>query len=165
MKGGAPLSAYPAAGAVVDLRLVRDGVEAALGAADEMLEYVRGAGLPALVRLLSALRISVLAFAGRAAEGERAWRLEELPEAPEGCLDLSGQTWREMEALSCARLGLLIAGVRFDAARSFAAELRAVADGRGLRRTLMRGLALSIVNGGENMYRRGGVKLHQGLRR
>ena len=146
MKGGAPLSAYPAAaGAVIDLRLVRDGVEAALGAADEMLEYVRGAGLPALVRLLSALRVSVLAFAGRAAEGERSWRREELPEAPEGCLDLSGQTWREMEALSCARLGLLIAGGRFDEARSFAAELRAVAGGRGLRRTLMRGLALSMV--------------------
>ena len=145
-KGGAPLSAYPAAaGVVIELRLVRNGVEAALGAADEMLEYVRGAGLPALVRLLSALRVSVLAFAGRAAEAERAWRLEELPEASEGCLDLSGQTWREMEALSCARLGLLIAGGRFDAARSFAAELRAVADGRGLRRTLMRALALSMV--------------------
>ena len=42
VKGGAPLSAYPAAsGAVIDLRLVRDGVEAALGVADEMLEYVR----------------------------------------------------------------------------------------------------------------------------
>ena len=33
-----------------------------------------------------------------------------------------------MEALSCARLGLLIAGGRFDGARRFAAELRAVAD-------------------------------------
>ena len=121
-KGGAPLSAYPAAaGAVIDLRLVRDGAEAALGA-DEMLEYVRGAGLPPLVQHLSALRVSVLAFAGRAAEAERAWRLEELPEAPEGCLDLGGQIWREMEALSCARLGLLIAGGRFDAGRRFAAD-------------------------------------------
>ena len=146
VKGGTPFSAYLAvSGAVIDLRLVKDGVEAALGAADEMLEYVRGAGLPALVRHLSALRVSVFAFAGRAAAAERAWRLEELPEAPEGCLDLSGQSWREMEALSCARLGLLIAGGRFDAARSFAAELCAVADGRGLRRTLMRGLALSMV--------------------
>ena len=87
-----------------------------------MLGYVRGAGLPPLVRHLSALRVSVLAFAGRAAEAERAWRLEELPEAPEGCLDLGGQTWREMEALSCARLGLLIAGGRFDAGRRFAAD-------------------------------------------
>ena len=146
VKGGASLSAYAAAsGAIIDLRLVKDGVEAALGAADEMLEYVRGAGLPVLVRVLSALRVSVLASAGRAAEAERAWRLEELPEALEGCLDLSGQSWREMEALSCARLGLLIAGGRFDAARSFAAQLRVAADGRGLRRTLMRGLALSMV--------------------
>ena len=50
-----------------------------------------------------------------------------------------------MEALSCARLGLLIAGGRFDEGRIFAAELRVVADGRGLRRTLMRGVALSMV--------------------
>ena len=64
----------------------------------------RGAGLPPLVQHLSALRVSVLAFAGRAAEAERAWRLEDLPEAPEGCLDLGGQIWREMEALSCAAL-------------------------------------------------------------
>ena len=146
VKGGTPFSAYLAASvAVIDLRLVKDGVEAALGAVDGMLEYVRGAGLPALVRHLSALRVSVLVSAGRASEAERAWRLEELPEAPEGCLDLSGQSWRDMEALSCARLGLLIAGGWFDAARRFAAELRAVADGRGLRRTLMRGLALSMV--------------------
>ena len=39
----------------------------------------------------------------------------------------------------------MIAGRRFDAGRRFAAELRAVADGRDLRRTLMRGLALSMV--------------------
>ena len=146
VKSGTPLQAYHAAsGAIVDLRLVKDGVEAALGAAGEMLEHVRAAALPALVRHLSALRVSVLASAGRVAEAERAWRLEELPEALEGCLDLNGQTWREMEALSCARLGLLIAGGRFDVARSFAAELRKVADGRGLRRTLMRVLALSMV--------------------
>ena len=146
MNGAAPFSAYLAAsGAVIDLRLVKDGAKAALRAVDKMLENIRGAELPALVRYLSALRVSVLISAGRAAEAERAWRLEELPEAPEGCLDLTGQSWREMEALSCARLGLLIAGGRFDAARSFAAELRAVADGRGLRRTLMRGLALSMV--------------------
>ena len=50
-----------------------------------------------------------------------------------------------MEALSCAHLGLLIAGGRYDAARRFAAELCAVAASRGLRRTLMRGLALSMV--------------------
>ncbi len=145
-KGGTPSAAYLAAsGTVIDLRFVKDGVEAALGVADAILEYVRGAGLPALVRHLSALRVSVLVSAGRVAEAERVWRLEELPEAMEGCLDLTGQSWREMEALSCARLGLLIAGGRFDAARRFAAELRAVADGRGLRRTLMQGLALSIV--------------------
>ena len=146
VKGGTPFSAYLAAGcAVIDLRLVRDGVEAALGAVDEMLEYVRGAGLPALVRYLSALRVSVLVSAGRTAKAERAWRLEELPETPEGCLDLTKQSWREMEALSCARLGLQITGGQFDEARRFAAELCAVAGGRDLRRTLMRGLALSMV--------------------
>ena len=127
VKGGTPFSAYLAvSGAVIDLRLVKDGVEAALGAADEMLEYVRGAGLPALVRHLSALRVSVLVSAGRAAEAERAWRLEELPEAPEGCLDLSGQSWREMEALPDD-------GVVFDVAGVEAAPIRDEDEYPGVR--------------------------------
>ena len=146
LTGSTPLSAYAAAsGAVIDLRLRDEGVDGALAAADEMLDHVRGAGLPALVRYLSALRVSLLAIAGRIGDGEEAWALDDLPEAAADCLDLAGQTWREMEALSCARLRLTIGRERFEPGRGFAHELRAVAAGRGLRRTLMRALSLSVV--------------------
>ena len=143
--GGTPFSSYAAAaGAVVELRLQDEGIDGALRAADGMLDYVRGAGLPALIRYLSALRVSLLATAGRIGEAELAWQADDLPETPEGCLDLDGQNWREMEALSCAQLRLSIARGDFDAGRGFARDLRAAAEARGLRRTLMRALALSV---------------------
>ena len=144
--GATPLQAYAAAsGAVVDLSLRDEGVEGALAVADEMLTYVRKAGLTALVRYVSALRVSLLALAGRIGDGERAWAADNLPEASADCLDLAGQTWREMEAISCARLRLEIGCERFDAGRALAADLCAVAAAQGLQRTLMRGLALSVV--------------------
>ena len=140
------MSAYAAAGGTaVDLKLRREGVDSALAATDEMLEYVLGVDLPALIRYLSALRASLLATAERVGDAERDWRLRGLPEDPRGCLDLTGQSWREMEALSCARLRVLIAQERFDEGRSFAEDLCAEATARGLKRTLMRALSLSIV--------------------
>ena len=142
---GTPFSAYAAAsGTVIDLRFRDEGVDSSLAALDEMLEYVRGAGLVSLVRYLCALRVLILALAGRVGDGERSWRLDELPEDPDGCLDLDGQSWREMEALSCARLRLLIASERYEPGRVFAGGLRAAAAARGLRRTLMRALGLTI---------------------
>ena len=69
----------------------------------------------------------------------------DLPPDTAGCLDLAGQTWREMEALSSARLRLAIGCGRFEEARSLAGGLRTVAAARGLKRTLMRALALSAV--------------------
>ena len=144
--GSSPFSAYAAAsGAVVELRLRDEGVDGALTAADEMLDYVREARLPALARHLSALRVSLLAVAGRIGDGEEVWALDDLPVEAADCLDLAGQSWREMEALSCARLRLTIGRERFEAGRGFAEELRAVAAARGLRRTLMRAMALSVV--------------------
>ena len=146
MTGSSPMQVYAAAcGVVLDVKLRDEGVESALVVADEMLGYVRTAGLPALVRYVAGLRISLLATAGRLAQGERAWTLEELPETTPGCLDLKGQTWREMEALACARLRLIIGGERFEEARDFAAGLRAATAERGLRRTLLRALSLSVV--------------------
>ena len=142
---GTPFSAYAAAsGTVIDLRFRDEGVDSALAALDEMLEYVRAKRLVSLVRYLCAIRVMVLALAGRVGDAERSWRLDELPEDPDACLDLDGQSWREMEALSCARLRLLIASERYETGRVFAEGLRAAADARGLRRTLMRALALTI---------------------
>ena len=146
MTSGVPFSVIAAAsGLVIDLRL-RDGrSDLALTAVDELLEYVRGTGLTALIRYLTALRTSVLVIAGRVEDAERAWRLEELPRDSKGCVDLAGQGWREMEAISSARLHWLIARERFDEGRDLARELHAVAVERRLRRTLMRALALWMV--------------------
>ena len=103
MTGSSPTQVYAAAsGAVVDRKLRDEGVESALVAAQEMLDYVREAGLPALVRYVAGLRVSLLAIAGRAEEGEKAWTLDDLPETAEECLDLEGQIWREMEVLSAS---------------------------------------------------------------
>ena len=141
--GASPFQAYSAAStAVVELTLHDEGVERALVVTGEMLEYVHRARLPALVRQLAALKVSLLAGAGRAGDAERAWAAYELPEHATDCLDLSGQSWREMEAIACARLRLAIAHERFDEGRGFAETLRAKTAARGLRRTLMRALAL-----------------------
>ena len=134
-----------ASGLVIELRL-RDGrTDLALTAVDELLEHVRGTGLTALIRYLTALRVSVLVIAGRVEDAERAWRLEHLPQDSKGCVDLTRQSWREMEAISFARLHWLIARGRFEEGRDLARELRAVAVERRLRRTLMRALVLWMV--------------------
>ena len=146
-KNGAPFSVFAAAGGLVIERRLWDGrIGQALTAADEFLKYARGAGLTSLIRHFAALRISVLVTAGRIGDAERAWRLEDhLPEDSKGCVDLEGQGWREMEAISLARLRCLIASERFEEGRDLARELRAVAVERRLRRTLVRVLALSMV--------------------
>ena len=131
-------------GMAVDHKRRSEGVGSALAVVDEMPDYVLDAGLPALVRYLSALRASLLATAGRVGDAERDWRLSGLPEDFRGCLDLTGQSWREMEALSCARLRILTARERFDEGRRFVADLCTEAAARGLRRTLMRALSLSM---------------------
>ena len=92
-----------------------------------------------------ALRVSLLAVAAPIGDAERAWESADLPPDAAGCLDLAGQSWREMEALSSARLRLAIGGASFEEARRFAGELRTIAAARGLTRTLMRALALSAV--------------------
>ena len=144
--GSSPFQAYAAAsGTALQMKLRDEGVESALAAAEDMLGYVQGARLPALARHVSALRVSLLAIAGRIVEAESAWRSDDLPERPADCLDLTGQSWREMETLSCARLRLMIGSERFEEGRGFGDELRALATERGLRRTLMRALALSAV--------------------
>ena len=144
-RNGTPLQAYAAASGAAVGRALAAGDGSAMAALREMLDFVITAGLPALVRYLSALRVSLLAAEGLAAEAEQRWREAGLPEDPADCLDRTRQTWREMEALSLARLRLFMAGERFDEARAFAEALQASAGGAGLKRTLMRTLALALV--------------------
>ena len=143
--GCSPFQAYAAASAtVVELRLQDRGLEAALDALQEMLDHSYRANLPSISRYLSALRAATLAGAGRIDDAERTWRLADLPPDGDGCLDLDGQTWREMEALAEARLKLLRARRDFDAARTFSHAVAETVERRGLRRTRMRCLALSM---------------------
>ena len=134
--------AYAAAsGLVAELSLNVGGVDAAVAATDEIRERAYRDELPALSRYLAALRVGILAAAGDVKEAERTWLLDELPSERDGCLDLSNQTWREMEALSCARLRLLVAREEYEEGRRFAKDIAAVATQHGLRRTWMRVVA------------------------
>ena len=144
---GANLGVRAAASDVaVELARERAGTDGALGILDAIWERARADGLVALERHLAARRVALLAEAGRVEEAERTWRAAELPAADDRCLDLELHSWREVEALSCARLSLLTAKHEYAAARRLAGVLTTVAAQRGLRRTSLRVLALSVAN-------------------
>ena len=128
-----------------EVAFVKGGVDSALSLLSDAIEHARAATLPGLVRHLAALRVSYLASAGRVAQAERAWRLDALPTNAAACHDLRNQGWREMEAISCARLQLLTAKGEFHSAREHAGELIRVATQHRLRRAHMRGVALAMV--------------------
>ena len=145
MTHGVPFSLFATATNVLIDANVRSGhIHEALAVADELLAYLHEAGCTTWARLLAALRISVLAIAGRVADADRAWRLADLPEDAESCVDLAGQSLREMEAVAEARVRVLTAHRRFEEARALVRQLHAVAIARGFRRTELRALALSI---------------------
>ena len=142
---GAWLDIYAASiGVRTETALLRAGPEAALARVEDARDYARSTDRPQLARFLSALRVSVLVDGGDVDEAASAWRFDGLPERRAECLDLAGQSWREVEILACARLRLLISHSEFDAAREFADALLAVASEHALVRTRMRGLALSM---------------------
>ena len=142
---GVPFSYFATASNVLIGTRLRSGrVDKALAVADRLVLRSRGAGLTTFLRLVVALRISVLVIAGRVTEAERAWRREALPERPEDCVDLTALSWREMEAVSEARARLLIAGRRWEEGRSLLRRLYAVSAELGLRTVEMRALALSV---------------------
>ena len=130
---------------VVELAMQRGAVDDAMAHLEHAWEYARRTERVALTRFLAALRVDVLVRDGQIDDAGRMWRLDELPATPDGILDLSAQSWREVEVLAGARLRLFIARESFDEARSLAQRTRATAENRGLRRTLMRGLVLSMV--------------------
>ena len=121
------------------------GVDEALAVLTEMMEYARLTKRQTLVRCLVALRVDVLACAGRADEAERAWRVGALPANDADCLDLRSLEWREMERIACARLRLYVACEAFETGRGFAQQVLGVAMKHKLVRTAMRVLAISMV--------------------
>ena len=132
-------------GVATEKTLAHAGPADALAQLDEASVHARAVGLPSLRRYLAALRTPLLVAEGEFDQAASEWRDEGLPEAAPEILDLSGQTWREMEALALARIRWLAALGAEDEARTLASALREAADRHGLARTLMRGLAAAMV--------------------
>ena len=109
------------------------------------IDEARAAGIGHVSHYLAALLASYLAETGQADEAGYAWRNYGLPRADAELLDLDTRSWRTMEALSCARVRLLVGKGDFDAAGALANALYRTASARGLMRTVMRSLALSMV--------------------
>ena len=83
---------------------------------------------------------------GRAyARAARTWCDHELPDEVAELFDLDRQPWRTLQAMACARVRLLAAQGEFAAAAEIADRLCMTASAHGLTRTLLRGLALSMV--------------------
>ena len=144
-RSGAQFASYAAASEIiVERRLDLDGLESAVSTLDELLEHARGLGLVAAERLLAALRVSLLADAGRVGDAERTWRAGRLPLTNDACLDLGGQSWRELEAITCARIRLLTAKGDRAAGRRLCEQAADVASRHGLQRARLRALALWI---------------------
>ena len=120
------------------------GIDQTLSVLEAAQEFARATERAALVNFLSAFRVSLLLNSGRVADAHRAWQRDDLPEDDGPCLDFKAYRWREVEAIAGARLSLLIGREEFDEARRFASHLRAAVAERGLARTLMRALALSM---------------------
>ena len=143
---GAWLDVHAAAIAVAaELTFARHGVEPGIQFLTDEIAKVRAMGLTTIVRYASALYSAFLVEAGRSDGAEQVWRDEGLPKDVSDLIDLERRSWREMEALSCARIRLLTEHGDRDAARDLANRLRGVASEHGLTRTLMRALALSMM--------------------
>ena len=142
---GAWIEVHEAAISVAaELTLERHGPVVGIEFLTDEIAKVRAMGLAKIVRYASALLSLFLVEAGRSGQAQQAWSDERLPTDASALLDLDGQSWREMETLSCARIRLLSELGKRDAARDLANSLRRIASERGLTRTLMRTLALSM---------------------
>ena len=145
-ESGAWLDVFAAAAeTAIQLALGEGGPEHALQALEPTIEFATLTERTTLTRFLSAWRVSLLVAAGRIEAAQEVWTDAGLPEEVHAVVDLGNQTWREMEAISCAALRLHTARREFDAARAIVDALLAVCVERGLKRTHMRGLVLAMV--------------------
>ena len=143
---GGWLDVYMAsAEAAVALAIREGGPDAALAELEEIVMFAARTERQTLSRGLVGIRVSLLVLADRTEEARRLWDDANLPQGAAAVVDLETQTWREMEAISCAGLRLLTTEGEFDAAREQAGAMLAACTARGLRRPLMRCRVLSMV--------------------
>ncbi len=109
------------------------------------LDDLRAMRSETLSNCIAGLLVFYLVEVGRTDQAARAWRDHALPDDVSELLDLDGQPWRTMESIACARIWLLLAQSEFAAAAELASRLCATAFEHGLFRTMLRGLALSMV--------------------
>ena len=128
-----------------ELMLEQYGRKAALQLLSQVVEDVRGGGIESLSNNLSALFAYYLVEVGRSSEAAQVWTDHGLPCEVTDLVDLERRSWRTMEALSCARVRLLLELGESAAAEELAGRLCEIASSHGLTRTLLRGLALSMV--------------------
>ncbi|MDE0350177.1 MAG: LuxR C-terminal-related transcriptional regulator, partial [Gammaproteobacteria bacterium] len=126
---GAWLDVYAAAVDVrVELALREHSPTRAAAVLDEAWTFARSRGLWTLCRCVAAMRVSFQLREGRPDEANEMWLEARLPTDLEGQVDMAQQGWREMEAICCARLRLLLAWGDYAAAlalgRAFAARAR-----------------------------------------
>ena len=120
------------------------GGEAVIEFLRQTIDDERATGSRRLACHLSALLASYLVLTGHGAEAAHLWRDSALPGSDADLLDLDGQSWRTMEALSCARVRLLVDQGSYDAADELADAISRTASAHGLVRTALRSQALSM---------------------
>ena len=119
--------------------------QAVINFLSKAVDDVRATGIESLSNNVSALLACCLVAVGRADEAGRLWRDYGLPCGVGELLDIARQSWRTMETLSCARVRLLAEQGECGVGEELAGSLCTVASEHGLTRTLLRGLALSMV--------------------
>ena len=118
--------------------------EAVIGFLGRTVADVRKMGARSLEAYVAALLVLYLVRVGRAGEAGQVWTDHRLPCDASELLDLDGQSWRRMEALSGARVMLLAGQGDFGGAGELADALCGTASQRDMTRTLLRGLGLSM---------------------
>ncbi len=127
-----------------ELTFEQSDSEAVIAFLSRTLADVRTMGAKDLECYASALLVTYLVKVGRTEEAGEVWVDHGLPCGTSELLDLKRQSWRSMEALSCARIGLLVEQDDLAAAGELADILCANASARGMIRTALRALGLSI---------------------
>lgn len=111
-----------------ELAFRQNAPERALRVLDEAWEYAQSRRLPGFVRFLAAIRVSARVRVGQVDKADWIWREEGHLGDSDLLVDLEYQSWREMEALCCARVRLLVArgecGAAVELGRAFAACAR-----------------------------------------
>ena len=128
-----------------ELTFERYDADAAVQLLVQTAEDVRAMRARALSNFVSALLVSYLVEVGRTERAARTWCEHELPDEVAELFDLDTHPWRTMEAMAWARARLLAAQGEFAPAAEIADGLCTTASTQGLTRTLLRGLALSMV--------------------